>query len=188
MRTANATPIPALLAMMALGLLDSRSSYAGEKSWQDQTVLVSPEGGQTVVRSFDGARVLFKNADPKRAMEWGMGNARNTIILAGKYVAPDVIRIPRDDVTLVIDQNVDISLNPETDHTPITPGFRGRDGKRYPTTAVIYVKGRSHVRVICLGALRGGTFPVAFDGRNDKNELGIEGGLLLLAGSANDSC
>jgi hypothetical protein len=136
----------------------------------------------------DGDKILFKNADPQLAMEWGMAHARTTVVLAGKYVLSDVVEVPRDAVTLIIDRAAEISLNPETEHTPITPGFRGRDGRRYPTTAVIYVKGRSNVRVICFGTALGGTFPVAFDGRNENNTLGLQGGTLVLAGSANDSC
>jgi len=177
-----------LLIVAAAALANESNSSAEEKSWKDETVLVSRQGDQTAVRPFERDKVLFQHADPQLAIEWAMGAARTTLVMAGKYIVADVVDVPRDGVTLILDRGADILLNPETEHTPITPGFRGRDGKRYPTTAVIHVKGRNDVRVICLGTARGGTFPVAFDGRNEKNELGIQGGLLLLAGSANDSC
>ena len=188
MKNVNATPKALLLAAMVIGLVNVSSLGATEKSWEDETVLISPQGDQTVVRAFKGKKVLFKNADPQIAIEWGMANARTTVVLAGKYVVSDVIDIPRDGVTLIIDRGADILLNPKTKHTPITPGFRGRNGKLYPVTAVIYVKGRNNVRVMCLGKAMGGTFPVMFDGRNAKRTCGIKGGVLVLAGSANDSC
>jgi len=188
MTIANARSKSLLLTAMVVGLANLSSLYAAEKLWKDETVLISPQGDQTVVRPLEGDKVLFKNTDPQLAMEWGMANALTTVVLAGKYVVSDVIDIPRDGVTLIIDRGADISLNPETEHTPITPGFRGRDGKRYPTTAVIYVKGRNNVRVMCFGTARGGSFPVAFDGRNEQRTLGLQGGLLVLAGSANDCC
>jgi hypothetical protein len=173
---------------MVFGLMSVSSLYAEEESWQDETVLIVPQGDQTVVRRVEGDKVLFKNADPQIAMEWGLANARTTVVLAGKYLLADVIEIPRDAVTLIIDQGAEISLNPQTKHTPITPGFRARNGTLHPTTAVIYVKGRNNVRVMCFGNVQGGNFPVAFDGRNEEGTLGIQGGLLVLAGSANDCC
>ncbi len=187
-QNANAKPISFLLTAIVVGLVNVSSLCAEKKSWKDETVLISRKGDQTVVQPFEGDKILFKNADPQLAIEWGMANARTTVVLAGKYVLSDVIDIPRDAVTLIIDQGAEILLNPKTKHTPITPGFRGRNGKRYPTTAVIYVKGRSNVRVICFGTALGGTFPVMFDGRNEKRTCGIKGGMLLLAGSANNSC
>lgn len=188
MNSANAKPKCILLAAMVIALVNAPGLSAAEKSWKDDTVLISPQGDQTVVQAFKGKKVLFKNADPQLAIEWAMANARTTVVLAGKYVVSDVIDIPRDGVTLIIDRGAEILLNPKTKHTPITPGFRGRNGKRYPTTAVIYVKGRNNVRVMCFGTAMGGTFPVMFDGRNEKRTLGLQGGVLVLAGSANDSC
>ena len=188
MKNVNTTLKALSLAAMVIALVSVSSLSAAEKSWEDDTVLISPQGDQTVVQAFKGKKVLFKNADPQLAIEWGMANARTTVVLAGKYVASDRIDIPRDGVTLIIDQGAEISLNPKTKHTSVTPGFRGRNGKLYPTTAVIYVKGRNNVRVMCFGKAMGGTFPVMFDGRNEKRTLGLQGGVLVLAGSANNSC
>jgi len=63
---------------------------------------------------------------------------------------------------------------------------------------LIYNHGHDNVRVIHLGTLvhsvwdeghRGKqTFPIVFDGRNDKRTCGVEGGLLLLTGSAAQAC
>lgn len=160
----------------------SPSAAAEKKSWKEETVLISRQGAQTVVRPFEGDKILFKNADPQLAIEWGMANARTTIVLAGKYVASDVIDVPRDGVTLIVDKGAEISLNGDTKHTPITPGFRGRNGKLYPHLAVIYVKGRNNVRVIHFGKLVG-PGPIFFDGRNEKRTCGIQGGLVLATGS-----
>jgi hypothetical protein len=111
-----------------------------------------------------------------------MANARTTVVLAGKYVASDRIDVPRDDVTLIIGQGAEISLNPKTKHTSVTPGFRGRNGKLYPHPAVIYVKGRNNVRVMHFGKLVG-PGPIFFDGRNEKRTCGINGGLVVSTGS-----
>ena len=177
-----------LLAAMVIAVAEVSILGAEAKSWKDETALVSRQGDQTVVRPVEGDKVLFKNADPQLAIEWALANARTTVVLAGKYVASDVIDIPRDDVTLIIDKGAEILLNPKTKHTSITPGFRGRNGKLYPVTSVIYNRGRNNVRVMCFGKAMGGTFPVMFDGRNEKRTLGLQGGVLVLAGSANDSC
>jgi len=77
-------------------------------------VLISSQGDQAVVRSVKGYKILFKNADPQLAIEWGLTSARTTVVLAGKYVVSDCIDLPRDDVALTIDQGAEISLNPET--------------------------------------------------------------------------
>ena len=187
MKITNAKSKSLLLAAMVVGLVSVSSLCAEEKSWKDETVLVSPQGHQTVVRRFEGDKVLFMNADPQLAVEWGLTNARTTVVLAGKYVVSDVIDIPRDGVTLIIDQGAEISPNPKTEHTSITPGFRGRNGKLYPHPALIYVKGRSNVRVMSFGTLVG-QGPIVFDGRNDKRTCGVNGGTLMLAGSANNCC
>ncbi len=188
MKNASATLKGLSVATMVIALVTVPGLSAEKKSWKDETVLISPQGDQTVVRPFEGKKILFKNADPQLAIEWGMANARTTVVLAGKYVVSDVIDIPRDGVTLIIDQGADILLNPKTKHTSITPGFRGRNGKLYPVTSVIYNRGRNNVRVMCFGKAMGGTFPVMFDGRNEKRTLGLQGGVLVLAGSANNSC
>jgi len=172
--------------------LSSKSSDSQE-SWKKQTVLISPQGDQTVVRSYDGNKTLFKNADPQLAIEWGMANARTTVVLAGKYVVSETIDIPRDNVTLIIDQGAEISLNPDTEHTTDI-GFRSFGIPGYwHTVPLIYNRGKDNFRVINFGALvysdwrqeKHGkmTFPIVFDGRKDDLTCGIEGGFLLSTGS-----
>ena len=170
-----------VITAVVIGLTSVSSLSAAEKSWRDDTVLISPQGDQTVVRPLEGDQTLFKNADPQLAIEWGMANARITVVLAGKYVASDRIDVPRDNVTLIVGQGAEISLNGDTEHTSVTPGFRGR-GKLWPHPAVIYVKERSNFRLIHLGKLEG-PGPIFFDGRNEKRTCGIQGGLLVSTGT-----
>ena len=110
----------------------------------------------------------------------------------------DSIDIPRDEVTLIIGQGAEISLNPKTEHKT-NIGFRSRRNPEYwQIVPLIYNRARSNVRVIHLGTLvhsvwdegKSGkqTFPIVFDGRNDKRTCGVEGGMLLVAGAATQSC
>ena len=180
----------ALIAAIGLG--------AEAESWKDQTVLVSRQGEQTVVRSFDGAKVLFQSSDAQLAMEWAMAHAWNTLVLAGKYVVADSVEVPRDGVTLVIAPGAEISLDPNTEHktdigfrSPRHPGF-------WKIVPLIYNRGHDNVRVIHLGKLfhfvrtdeRHGeqTFPIVFDGRNERRTCGVEGGMLVVAGSIEQTC
>ncbi|MHC4175922.1 MAG: hypothetical protein ACYSWU_00340 [Planctomycetota bacterium] len=194
MRGTNVRSKSLLLAAVFVGLVSVPSLSAGAESWKEETVLISPQGDQTTVRSLKGDKVLFQNADPQLAMEWGLANARATLVLAGKYVVSDSVDIPRDDVTLIIDQGAEISLNPRTEHkTDI--GFRPAGS--WQLVPLIYNHGRDNVRVIHLGTLVHSvwqdrkpakqTFPVVFDGRNEQRTCGVEGGLLLVAGSAAQS-
>ncbi|MHC4546439.1 MAG: hypothetical protein ACYTDW_13270 [Planctomycetota bacterium] len=195
MRNANAKSKPLLLTAIFFGLLNVSSLCAEQTSWKAETVLVSPQGDQTVVRSFKGDKVLFKNADPQLAIEWALTSARTAVVLAGRYVVSDSIDIPRDGVTLIISKGAEISLNPKTEHkTDI--GFRPAGS--WQLVPLIYNHRRNNVRVIHLGKLIHSvwqdtkpvkqTFPIVFDGRNDKRTCGVEGGLLLVAGSASQSC
>jgi len=190
-----------LLATMVITLVSASSLYAETKSWKDETVLISPQGDQTVVRPVKGDKILFKNADAQLAVEWGLANARTTVVLAGKYVISDRIDIPRDDVTLIIDQNAEISVNPDTSkHTYI--GFRPEGS--WKRLCMIYNRGHANVRVISFGTITSwtvrptknawtrqnrkgtpyrGTWPIYFDGRNPKRTCGVKGGMVLTAGS-----
>ena len=77
-------------------------------------MLISPRGDQTVVRPLKGDEILFQNADPQLAMEWGLANARTTLALAGKYVVSESVDIPRDDVTFIIDRGAETAILAET--------------------------------------------------------------------------
>ena len=194
MRNPNAKARILLLAATFAGIVNVSGLSAVAKSWEEETVLISTQRDQTVVRPVKGDKILFQNADPQLAMEWAMTNARTTLVLAGKYVVSESVDIPRDDVTLIIDRGAEISLNPQTEHkTDI--GFRPAGS--HQLVPLIYNHGRDNVRVIHLGTLVHSawsdtqppkqTFPIVFDGRNEKRTCGVEGGLLLVAGSAAQS-
>jgi len=207
MRNANDRWRTLVIAAVFMGLMSASSPAAAEKSWKDETVLVSPKGGETVVRAFEGDKVLFKNADAQLAIEWGLANARTTVVLAGKYVICDRIDIPRDDVTLIIDKDAELALNPDTTAHTYEMGFRPIGS--WKRLCMIYNRHRNNVRVISLGTIRPwrvrppkdeawtrknrkgtpyrGTWPIFFDGRNPKRTCGIQGGFLLTAGSMGDA-
>jgi hypothetical protein len=209
----NAQSKTFLLAAMFVGLATVPSMSGDAKSWQDETVLVGKQGDQTVVKGMNGEQVLFKNKDAQLAIEWAMGNARTTVVLAGKYMVDDSIDAPRDGVTLIIDQGAVIEMNLDAD--PKTNlGFRSRTGPMsQQLVPMIYIKDRNHVRVYCFGDLVHGqkkkpegsvpssvqTFPIVFDGRGDipmplpdrntrmgkveDRKYGIDGGTLVATGS-----
>ena len=143
----NAQSKTFLLAAMFVGLATVPSMSGDAKSWQDETVLVGKQGDQTVVKGMNGEQVLFKNKDAQLAIEWAMGNARTTVVLAGKYMVDDSIDAPRDGVTLIIDQGAVIEMN--LDAEPKTNlGFRSSQGPMaQQLVPMIYIKGRNHVRV-----------------------------------------
>ena len=114
-----------------------------------------------------------------------MANARNTVVMAGKYVVSDRIDVPRDGITLIIDPGAEISPKPDTEFTSPEPGFRGRDGKYYPFGVLIYNQ-RNNVRVLLFGTVKTKGFPVMFDGRNEEGDCGLEGGMILGTGHATD--
>ncbi|NQT38569.1 MAG: hypothetical protein HQ581_13820, partial [Planctomycetes bacterium] len=115
MRNTNAKSIPLLLTAMIVGVLNVPNLFAAKKSWKDDTALVSKQGDQTVVRKMNGDKVLFQNKDAQLAVEWAMGNARTTLVQAGKYVVNDSVDAPRDGVTLIIGQGAVIEMNLDAD-------------------------------------------------------------------------
>jgi len=198
------TAVIGLVSMMA-GCTTGSGPGGGGKSWKKETVLVSPKGDRTVVRPYGGRKILFQNADPQFAVEWGMANARTTVVLAGKYVISDRIDVPRDDVTLIIDRGAEIAVNPDVSgHTYI--GFRP-DGS-WKRLCMVYNRGHANVRVISFGKIsswivrpttnawtrqnRGGTpyrgtWPIFFDGRNAERTCGVKGGMVLTSGSMDEA-
>lgn len=153
--------------------------------WKKETALVSPQDAETIVRHAGIDVILYKNSDPQLAIEWGMASARNTIVLAGKYAVADRIDVPRDGVTLIIDQGAEISQKPDTKFTSLERGFRSRDGTRHPFNVLIYNQ-KNNVRVLQFGTITTPGFPVMFDGRNEKGNCGLKGGLVLGTGQAAD--
>ncbi len=183
-----------LLVCLVVSLATVSATNADEKSWKDETLLVSPQGDRIVARAPEGEEVLFENADPQLTIEWALANARTTVVLAGEYLVAESVDIPRDGVTLLIAPRAKIALDPKTEHTTDI-GFRPAGS--HHLVPLIYNKGRKNVRVIHLGSLvhtswpdqkpPKQTFPIVFDGRNEQRTCGVEGGMLLVAGGANQS-
>ena len=173
-------------AIFALALLAfALPAQSAPGDWKRETVLVSPQDAETVVRHPDSDTILYKNSDPQLAIEWGMANARNTVVLAGKYVVSDRIDVPRDGVTLIIDQGAEISSKPDVTFTSPEPGFRSRAGTLHPFSALVYNQ-KNNFRVLLFGTVTTPGFPVMFDGRNEKGDCGLEGGMILGTGQATD--
>jgi hypothetical protein len=171
----------ASLALVFLAFALPVQSAAGD--WKDSTVLVSPQNAETVVRHPGSDTILFKNTDPQLAIEWGMANARNTVVLAGKYAVSDRIDVPRDGVTLIIDQGAEMSAKKDAKFTSPTPGFRSRNGTLHPFSVLIYNQ-KNNFRVLMFGTVTVPGYPVMFDGRNEKGDCGLQGGMLLVTGSS----
>ena len=201
MKNASAESKRLLLVAMVIALTSASALNAAEKSWKDETVLVSKQGDQAVVRKMNNDKVLFQNKDAQLAVEWAMSNARATLVQAGNYMIDDSIDAPRDGVTLIIDQGAVIEMNLDAD--PKTNiGFRSRLGPNAQQLApIIYIKDRNNVRVYYFGDLVHGkkkkpegskqpfvqTFPVVFDGRNPKRTCGVDGGTIVATGTIHNA-
>ena len=213
MNNTNATRKPLLLAAMVIALAGTPGWSAEKKSWEDETMLVSKQGDQTVVRKINSDKVRFQSKDAQLAVEWAMANAHTTLVQAGKYVVNDSVDVPRDGVTLIIDQGavieMDLDADPKTDI-----GFRPANSQQL--LPIIYIKDRNSVRVYYFGDLVFGkkkkpqgsappfvqTFPVVFDGRGDfpmplpprdpfggnkpRRTFGIDGGTLVATGTVHN--
>lgn len=169
---------------------------AANGDWKKETAIVSRQDAETViVRRPGNETVLFKHADPQLAIEWGMANARNTVLLGGEYVVSDRIDVPRADVTLIVAKGAVIKLNPATKHTTID--FKSRNAGYWQMVPMIYNKGHDNFRVLMFGTLEKWkvetktngeqTLPIMFDGRNKKGDCGLKGGMMLVTGRAVDS-
>jgi len=159
MKILNAQSKSLLLTTMVVGLLNVPSLSAAEKSWKDDTMLVSKQGDQTVVRPLEGDKILFKNADPQLAVEWAMANARTTVVQAGKYTINGTIDVPRPN--LAADSKLAAKIGSDAEDAKIVP--------------LIYSKGLASFRCVLLGdllfpktakkALPSQAYTLAFDGR-----------------------
>ncbi|MFN0128228.1 MAG: hypothetical protein ACKV19_16255 [Verrucomicrobiales bacterium] len=171
---------------LALGLLAfALPAQSAPDDWKNETALISLQGAETVVRHPGSDTILYKDTDPQLAIEWGMANARHTVVLAGKYAVSDRIDVPRDGVTLIIDQGAEMSAKPETIFTSPTPGFRARNGTLHPFSVLIYNQ-KNNVRVLMFGTVSTKGFPVMFDGWNEKGDCGLQGGMLVNTGKVPD--
>jgi hypothetical protein len=109
---------------MVIALAGTPGLSAEKKSWEDETVLVSKQGDQAVVRKMNDDKVLFKSKDGEAAMVWAMANGRTTVVLAGKYFLSKSVVPPRDGVTLILTKESDLEMSPDSKQTEAM-GFRG---------------------------------------------------------------
>jgi hypothetical protein len=185
-----------LLIASCLGLAGHVFSKGEDaEGWKRQTLLVSRNAAETEVKFPGKDKVLFSNADPQLAIEWAMANAKNTVLLRGEYIVSDRIDVPRSGVTLIVDKAAVLKLNPDTHHTTI--GFKARNPDYWAMLPMIYNKGHDNFRVLMFGTLVKSkwetkdngkqTLPVMFDGRNEKGNCGLKGGMMLVTGHATDS-
>ncbi len=182
-----------VVAWVSLAL--ASAAQAESEGWKKETALVSRRGAETVVRHPGSEEVLFASDDAQRAIEWGLSNARTTVVLAGEYIVSDRIDVPRADVTLIVDRGAVLKLNPDTEHTTI--GFKARNPDYWQMLPMIYNRGHDGFRVLVFGTLvkwrretgtRGKqTLPLMFDGRNERGDCGLKGGMLLVTGHATES-
>ena len=168
---------------------------AAPDEWKKDTVLVSKEGAETVARHPGNDEVLFRNMDPQLTIEWGMKMVGTTVLLAGEYLVSDRIDVPRPNVTLIVDQDAVLKLNSETKHTTID--FKSRNAGYWQMMPMIYNKGQDNFRILMFGTLEKWkretktngeqTLPLMYDGRNEKRDCGLSGGMMIVTGHATDS-
>lgn len=163
--------------------------------WRKECVLVSKDGKETVVRHPGSDKILFRNADPQLAIEWGMKNVKTTVLLEGEHLVSDRIDVPREGVTLIVSKGAVLKLNPDTKHSWID--FKSRNAGYWQMVPMIYNKGHDDFRALVFGTLEKfkwetkkkgkQTLPLMYDGRNEKGDCGLSGGMLVMTGRAVDS-
>ena len=159
-----------LFTALSISLLCSLGVDASAE-WQDDTALVSQQGDQTVVKSAKDGKALSQNKDAAVAIEWAMANAKNTVVLPGKYTINDTIDVPRPNLTLVVAEGAVIVLAADS-KLAAKIGSDAEDAKIVP---LIYSKGLASFRCVLLGdllfpktakkALPSQAYTLAFDGR-----------------------
>lgn len=159
-----------LFTALSISLLCSLGVDASAE-WQDDTALVSQQGDQTVVKSAKDGIALSQNKDAAVAIEWAMANAKNTVVLPGKYTINDTIDVPRPNLTLVVAEGAVISLAADS-KLAAKIGSDAEDAKIVP---LLYSKGHASFRCVLLGdllfpktakkALPSQAYTLAFDGR-----------------------
>ena len=159
-----------LFTALSISLLCSLGVDASAE-WQDDTALVSRQGDQTVVKSAKDGKALSRNKDAAVAIEWAMANAKNTVVLPGKYTINDTIDVPRPNLTLVVAEGAVIVLAADS-KLAAKIGSDAEDAKIVP---LIYSKGHASFRCVLLGdllfpktakkALPSQAYTLAFDGR-----------------------
>jgi hypothetical protein len=70
--------------------------------WEEETMLVSLKGDQTIVQGVKNKDVLFSDKDPQEAFVWAMNKGMITVVRPGHYFVSKSVEIPRDAVTLIV--------------------------------------------------------------------------------------
>jgi len=147
------------------------------------TVLM--QDGTCVVRHEGTEKVLFKHAEPSRAIEWALEHSRIAVLSGGPFPVKRSVTIPRPGVSLVIAPDAALEATEDAKLTVI--GGRDRGDHLRP---VIYNRGNDNVAIVNFGAIRAGrnrgdrkVFKncIVFNGQSD-GEIGIDGGLLFSSG------
>ena len=137
-----------LFTALSISLLCSLGVDASAE-WQDDTAFVSQQGDQAVVKSAKDGKALSQNKDAAVAIEWAMANAKNTVVLPGKYTINDTIDVPRPNLTLVVAEGAVISLAADS-KLAAKIGSDAEDAKIVP---LIYSKGLASFRCVLLTRL-----------------------------------
>jgi len=90
------------------------SQVQAADSWKTEAVFVSLNGNFVEVKTAARDTIVYRNTDPQMAIEWGIVHAKNTIVLAGKYLLSDRIDISRPGVILIISKDAAIELSADT--------------------------------------------------------------------------
>jgi len=146
------------------------------------TVLM--QDGTCVVRHEGTEKVLFKHAEPSRAIEWALEHSRIAVLTGGHFTVKRSVTIPRPGVSLVIAPDATLEATEDADLTVI--GGLDRDDHLRP---VIHNRGKDNVAIVNFGTISAGrkrdpkAFKncIAFNGQS-KGEIGIDGGLIFSSG------
>lgn len=167
--------------------------------WEEETMLVSLKGDQTIVQGVKNKDVLFSDKDPQEAFVWAMNKGMITVIRPGHYFVSKSIEIPRDAVTLIVEEGAKIEMDKESKQaTGVAFHYGASKRLAQYLMPIIHVKCRNNVRILFFGKLIGKGFAkselrpypcqtmgITFDGRDGGN-IGVNGGYLLQGGHTVD--
>jgi hypothetical protein len=167
--------------------------------WEEETMLVSLKGDQTIVQGVKNKDVLFSDKDPQEAFVWAMNKGMITVIRPGHYVVSKSIEIPRDAITLIVEEGAKIEMDKESKQaTGVAFHYGASKRLAQYLMPIIHVKCRNNVRILFFGKLIGKGFAkselrpypcqtigITYDGRDGGN-IGVNGGYLLQGGHTVD--
>ena len=148
------------------------------------TVLM--QDGTCVVRHEGTEKVLFKHAEPSRAIEWALEHSRIAVLTGGHFTVKRSVTIPRPGVSLVIAPDATLEAAEDAQLTAVP----GRTAKDDHLCTVIHNRGKDNVAIVNFGTIRAGrnrgdrkVFKncIVFNGQSD-GEIGIDGGLVFSSG------